>query len=348
MFVGGEGLFHYLLSAPVAFLLPAFLYLLSRIVSLCFPLITQNSNLHTQQTEVIAKLVDMAGNSLKKGGHIYYIGEGALAVMGFIDASEMPDTYGTPHTEVRAFVDGGWQTMGNAAGDLTEKHELFHISLDHFECEFLCSLTSNDTVIAITRGGQDGSWGKAISELLSQCEEFGAATGVVRVYSQGSVAPRKSSTKFDCECDVVLPSLDLFPGSDDTMLASLATKWVLNAVTTGANVQNGMVLQNRMINLTVANNKLYHRSVGIVATFTGVDLEEAEKALVKAIYRKDDIEEEWNSNAPLSQLITVATERERVIPLAIALTTKGVTVAKAEALMKKQKNVKRLVESLRK
>jgi hypothetical protein len=77
-------------------------------------------------------------------------------------------------------------------------------------------------------------------------------------------------------------------------------------------VQNGTVVANRMINLTVANNKLvftrikffivigeysltmsiwvdvsvqYYRSIGIIAQFASSSLERAEHAMLKAIYR---------------------------------------------------------------
>ena len=33
-------------------------------------------------------------DSLKQGGHLYYLGAGSLGIMGLIDASECPPTYG--------------------------------------------------------------------------------------------------------------------------------------------------------------------------------------------------------------------------------------------------------------
>ena len=33
-------------------------------------------------------------DSLKEGGHLYYVGAGSLGIMGLIDASECPPTYG--------------------------------------------------------------------------------------------------------------------------------------------------------------------------------------------------------------------------------------------------------------
>ncbi len=89
------------------------------------------------QSESIAGLVECGVHSLRCGGHIYYLGDGDGAVMAFIDASEMPDTFGTPHTDVRAFVTGGWNTMQNANGDLTNHSKLFRISIQHFESDVL-------------------------------------------------------------------------------------------------------------------------------------------------------------------------------------------------------------------
>ena len=43
-------------------------------------------------------LVSSTCFSLKKGGHIYYLGQDNLALLGLIDASECPPTYGASKT----------------------------------------------------------------------------------------------------------------------------------------------------------------------------------------------------------------------------------------------------------
>ena len=42
----------------------------------------------------------------------------------------------------------------------------------------------------------------------------------------------------------------------EDLLAGFALKLILNAISTGANILKGLVFGNRMINLTVANDKV--------------------------------------------------------------------------------------------
>ncbi|KPP67976.1 hypothetical protein Z043_113377, partial [Scleropages formosus] len=46
------------------------------------------------QSEMIASLVQQAGDSLRKEGHVYYVGWSTLGIMGIIDASECIPTFG--------------------------------------------------------------------------------------------------------------------------------------------------------------------------------------------------------------------------------------------------------------
>jgi N-acetylmuramic acid 6-phosphate (MurNAc-6-P) etherase len=61
------------------------------------------------------------------------------------------------------------------------------------------------------------------------------------------------------------------------VLAHFALKLVLNAITTCANVIRGAVHGNSMINLTVSNNKLFHRAAEIVASLAHCTVERAHR-----------------------------------------------------------------------
>jgi hypothetical protein len=63
--------------------------------------------------------------------------------------------------------------------------------------------------------------------------------------------------------------------------AQLALKIILNILTTGAQVVRGNVFQNSMINVTVSNNKLYHRSAALVSKLADVPLEQGYTALLR-------------------------------------------------------------------
>jgi N-acetylmuramic acid 6-phosphate (MurNAc-6-P) etherase len=319
------------------------------------------------QTPRLAELVEQGGNSLRKGGHIYYLGAGTAGVLGFVDASEMPDTYGTPHTEVRAFVADGWRTMGNVTGDLSNQHPLFRISLADFESAVLPGLRDSDTVVGLTIDGEapSRSVAQAVEQTLQVVESRHAAS-VWRVLvrnahndgdkddededdgglgadavgddskSRNRRAPRRVT--------VALPSMHLL--SSDFLPAAFAVKLVANAITTGANVRNGLVLRNRMINMTVANNKLYHRAIGIVAEFAQVSAAEAENALLRTIYNDDGVSS-LTLRDGIAARVTRATAVERVIPTAIMVASSQVTVAEARQLLVKERNVRAALERQR-
>ena len=80
------------------------------------------------------------------------------------------------------------------------------------------------------------------------------------------------------------PSVSLSP----SFLGELVLKLVLNAVTTGAHIARGTIFTNRMVNVSITNQKLFHRAVGIVADVTGVPTPTAKRAVLRAIYGLDE------------------------------------------------------------
>ena len=57
-------------------------------------------------------------SSVQSGGHVYYLGMGTPGVMAIVDASECPPTFGVDYGMVRAFITGGYTTLGNRHGSL--------------------------------------------------------------------------------------------------------------------------------------------------------------------------------------------------------------------------------------
>ena len=55
----------------------------------------------------ISKILKGAGIRSARD-HVYYLGKESAGILGFVDASEMPDTYGAAFTEFRGFCTGGW------------------------------------------------------------------------------------------------------------------------------------------------------------------------------------------------------------------------------------------------
>jgi N-acetylmuramic acid 6-phosphate (MurNAc-6-P) etherase len=279
--------------------------------------------------EDIAKVVTACGSVLKNNGHIYYIGMNELGVMAFIDASEMPDTYGTPHDNVRAFVRGGWKTMGNVAGDLTDSHHLFQISWQHFTDVTLPTLSASDIVIGLCCDSELPN----VHKLLQTCSSSPAATAMIHLTVKSpdskseidqAVSFAKSFT-YTVHVDMsqlksihILADSSAHKSAGDYSLLTSAAKWILNVISTGANVHYGMVRSNRMINLTVANNKLFYRSIGIIAAFAQCSEKEARNAMLCTIYGLSELTPEIDT-ATISSHVIAATPLVRVIPRSIEL-----------------------------
>ena len=95
-------------------------------------------------------IMSMAAQSLLDQGHIYYLGSGSEGCIGCIDLSEMPDTYGAPFDQSRAFVVGGWTTLKNRDGDISGRNPLLRIDTEHFATDIVPTLRPADSVIVMT------------------------------------------------------------------------------------------------------------------------------------------------------------------------------------------------------
>lgn len=95
----------------------------------------------------IAPVVESAGESLRRGGHIYYIGDGTFGILGLVDASECPPTFGADFSDVRGFVGGGWNALENYEGDLSGAGALYQISLDDFQENLLPDVGPDDLIV---------------------------------------------------------------------------------------------------------------------------------------------------------------------------------------------------------
>lgn len=117
--------------------------------------------LHLTQEGPIASLVAQFGDTLRRGGRVAYVGAGTAGVLGFIDASECPPTYGAAFDDVRGFVVGGWASMGTreagmpalkapAASHAHAGATVFALDDEFFEAEVLPSLGATDLVVLLS------------------------------------------------------------------------------------------------------------------------------------------------------------------------------------------------------
>lgn len=292
-----------------------------------------------ENIDTISEVMNLAGNSLRNKAHIYYLGMGPFGVLGTIDASECPPTFGADFEDVRGFIKDGWHWMLDGADDsylVNSGEPYYRIDFAEFEHQKLPHLTRNDLIIGIA---YDTKHLQQILPYIKQARKKSAHTALILIKSEDLA--RDIQKVFDV---VVMPELTyLEPIRRYPFFGQLALKWILNAITTGGHIFSGKIYRNRMIDLRISNNKLFYRTLGILNTILGIDRNTAKRCVISAIYRVDNPSSAL-MRRPISAHITAATNQEKVVPLAILLGTGKFNVKQATRIIQKVPIIRTIVE----
>lgn len=293
------------------------------------------------QSDHLAAFIEAGGRALKAGRHIYYLGSGNAGILGLIDASECPPTYGASFHDVRGFVDGGWGTILGPEGRAPEPRNpadstLFRFDLTDFERDHLPGVQAGDLVIALG----EGDLHERVVGMLAQCRQRGATTGAISIIRPGFKRSRWIDAEIFCPLSLPVPSYV----ENGTAFAEMSTKLILNGITTGAHILKGKVYRNYMVDLRITNSKLYIRAVGIVARLMEVSNQHAEAALLSSIYETDQLQPQ-HLQAPLSDHVAAATGKERIVPTAMLLATGRFSLQEARQALEKEPIVRQLLVS---
>jgi N-acetylmuramic acid 6-phosphate (MurNAc-6-P) etherase len=286
--------------------------------------------------EALGGLVRLAGTALRSGGRIHYLGRGVAGIMGIIDASECPPTFGANPNDVRAYLREGWELMGFNSAAMRARGKAYEIGHDYFEASVLPELSRGDLVVGIAVQ----TLGENTARLLEEAAKLKANTALLLVTTQPPVALPDSIRHL---CLIEVPSCGFFAGLQNE--AELALKLCLNATTTGAHIMAGKIFNNVMIDLRISNAKLYDRAVGLVAGLARVTPDVARAALHHAMFRRPQTAEEIAAT-PVTACISRAMARERTVPLATLLATGRFTLEEAEERLAAEPRVRRLIEEV--
>ena len=281
----------------------------------------------------LSELITKAGKALRSGGSIYYLGNPPCGLLGTVDASECPPTFGADFEDVRGFVIGGWKSILGKGKDLSDEGEFYRISVVDFIKDILPKLSKKDIVIAI--GCK--TIPKKLRDLIRISSEKGAQTGVIAVNGNPATLEKLA----DSVCPSI-PVAELIEGIPS--YAVYATKLCLNAITTGGHILAGKIYQNRMIDLKVSNNKLYYRTINIISSVMNVDTETATKCLHKAIYETDKVSAQI-TKTPISSHIEASTGKLKVVPTAMLLATGKFNYKSARKALESEPIVRNIIQS---
>ena len=206
--------------------------------------------------EPLAKTVELAAQSLKQGGRLFYIGAGTSGRLGVLDASECPPTFCTDPEMVQGIIAGGQEALVRSSEALEDNAKDGAGALEDKE------ITDRDTVVGITAGGTT----PYVHGALKFAQTVGAKTSFIACVPTEQVAPPGS---VDADIRLVVGP-ELLTGST-RLKSGTATKMALNILSTGAMVLLGKVYGNRMVDVSVSNTKLRDRAVRMVCDLADVD-----------------------------------------------------------------------------
>lgn len=212
----------------------------------------------------IEKLVDAIYDQMKDGGRLFYIGAGTSGRLGIVDASECPPTFGVPHEWVVGIISGGDGAIRKAVEFAEDDSLQAWKDLSEF------GLNQQDIVVGIAASGTT----PYVIGGLQKCNEEGIPTGCI-VCNEGS--PIEAHSKYP----VAVPVGPEFVTGSTRMKSGTAQKLVLNMLTTSVMIKLGRVVDNRMVDMQLSNNKLVDRGTKLVAERTGFPYEEAKSLLLE-------------------------------------------------------------------
>ncbi|MEY2530472.1 MAG: N-acetylmuramic acid 6-phosphate etherase, partial [Verrucomicrobiota bacterium] len=96
----------------------------------------------------LAKAVEMAADSLRKGGRLFYVGAGTSGRLGVLDASEIPPTFGASPELVQGIIAGGAAALSRSAEGAEDEKNNGALVIDER------GIKSEDAVAGITASGR--------------------------------------------------------------------------------------------------------------------------------------------------------------------------------------------------
>ena len=211
---------------------------------------------------VLARAVELATESLRKGGRLFYVGAGTSGRLGVLDASEIPPTFGASPDLVQGIIAGGATALHRSIEGAEDETSNGALAINRR------AIKDVDAVIGITASGRT----PFVLGALARAKSLGAKTVLL------SCNPaREKNVNVDLAIDLAVGP-EILTGST-RLKAGTATKIALNIISTGAMVALGKVRGNLMIDLNTTSAKLRDRATRMVAELTDCDYESARTQL---------------------------------------------------------------------
>ncbi len=212
----------------------------------------------------IVNAIDEITLRLQSNGRLFYIGSGTSGRLGVLDASECPPTFCTNPDLVQGIIAGGIPSLTRSSESLEDLSEIAITDLKDR------NFSSRDALIGISASGRT----PYVHGALNYSKSINALT-----ISISSVPETDSTLNNDIDIRLITGP-EILAGST-RLKAGTATKMALNIISTSVMIKLGKVYSNRMIDLSISNDKLMERAIGILFDIASVDKETAIQLLEK-------------------------------------------------------------------
>ena len=212
----------------------------------------------------IEPLVKVIVERMKMGGRLFYIGAGTSGRLGIVDASECPPTFGVSDDWVIGLIAGGDSAIRKAVEFAEDNKNLAWEDLQSH------SISDQDVVIGIAASGST----PYVVHGLQKCQEEKIITGCITCNPDALIAKHSN---FPIE---VIVGPEFVTGST-RMKAGTAQKLVLNMISTSVMIHLGRVVDNKMVDMQLSNNKLVDRGTKMIMNESNLSYEAANEALLK-------------------------------------------------------------------
>ena len=213
----------------------------------------------------LATAIERLTDCLRRGGRLYYVGAGTSGRLGILDAAECPPTFCSPPEQVQGIIAGGAGALVRSSEGLEDIYEDGEAAIASRHIHV------NDAVVGITAGGTT----PYVHGALAAARQRGATTIFMACVPVAQVS-------IDADVDIrLVVGPEILAGST-RLKAGTATKMALNILSTGVMVQLGKVYGNRMVEVSVTNQKLRDRALRILGDLTDLNRDQAAELLEKS------------------------------------------------------------------
>ncbi len=216
------------------------------------------------QAHELGRALEVAADTLRRGGRMFYVGAGTSGRVGVLDAAEIPPTFGAPPDLVQGIIAGGASALQRSVEGAEDDERGGALTMDERD------VSASDLVLGISASGR----APFVLGALRRARIIGAKTILL------TCNPKRAPAKFDLE--IHLPTGAEVVAGSTRLKAGSATKIALNIISTGAMIQLGRVRGNLMIDLQPSNKKLRQRAVRLVARLAECDQATARAALERS------------------------------------------------------------------